>query len=215
MWLCPGDTRAMALHSGGSDLREGPGLQTHRSLRDGLSPGEGEAGSLLPLGCLDLAVGASKGGTASPSCSIPTCPLGPKLHHSPQAHPILCLSLGITALSWPPLGAPVTPVTPVTHLPPCCPGYSHGEDRDGDGDGDGVRVCIHLGLSQVCRVCPHPPAMRPRRRCHCTGFYGHGKDFSHQPGRGTGWQAGRRPLVAGCETRECCLGDGSAINSFN
>lgn len=48
---------------------------------------------------------------------------------------------------------------------PTAPGYGQG----GDGDRDGGRV--HLGLSQVSRAGPHPPAMRPRRRCRCTGRF--------------------------------------------
>lgn len=61
-----------------SDLRRGLGSQTHRSLR-----------CILFLESLegDPSAGDGKGGTASPSRSIPAYPLGPAIHRSPQAPP--------------------------------------------------------------------------------------------------------------------------------
>lgn len=71
----------------------------------GLSPGEGEGGSPLALGCPDHPAGTRRDGTASPSHSILACPLGPGIHHSPQPHPILCQPrLGIMAPRWPLFG---------------------------------------------------------------------------------------------------------------
>lgn len=144
-----------------------------------------------------------------PASASRHAPLVPDFTAAPD--PILHQTqLGIAAPNWPSLGA----APAATCHPPHRPGV---RPRKGWGWGQRERGCVHPGLSQVCRASPHPPTARPWRRCHRTGgFYGSGKDFSHcHPGRGEGWQAGRRPLAASCETRERCLGDRSAINCFN
>lgn len=61
-----------------------------------------------------------------------------------------------------PIGGP-SPLSPPSL--PTAPGCG----RRGDGDGDSG--CVHLGLSQVSRAGPHPPAMWPRRGCHRTGGF--------------------------------------------
>lgn len=155
----------------GSDPRRGLGSTTPQSPCDGFFPPV-ERAPHWPWG-------ARKDGTGSPSCSAPACPLVPRLHCSPQAHPILCQpQLSIMALSWSGLGSGL----PIPASLPLALGCGHrgdsvgdrggdgDRDRDGDRDGGCIHLGLGLGLSHVSRAGPHPPARCPQQwQCHCTG----------------------------------------------
>lgn len=135
-------TRGPPLGTCGQSVPPSTCPETSRSPRDGLSPGEVGGGSPLAPGCPEHPTGCHrKDVTASPNCSILACPLGPGLHRSPQAHPILCQPrLGITAPSWPSFG-----VGTLGHPPPSPLPWDTAEEGTGMGMGTGLGAAFTWG----------------------------------------------------------------------
>lgn len=124
----------------------------------------------------------------------------------PKLTPILCQHrLATTAPRWPSSGSG----PPVTPLPPHCPRV-----RPRRGWGQGRRPRSPGAEPGLPSGSPSSGDAAPAAMSLHGAFYGCGKDFSHHPGRGAGWRAGRRPLAVGCETGSAAVGTDQLLTAL-